>query len=136
MTRSSIGRATLVVLALLTGAAGAARVDRWQQGVTPALVARGDSIFHGKLLGGSCYSCHQANAKGLPGLAPDLTDASWLDSDGSLAGIARTVTAGVADPRTVPAPMPRCGGATLTPDQARAVAAYVWSLSHPLPPTR
>ena len=61
------------------------------QDVTPALIARGDSIFHGKLAGGTCITCHQASAKGIPGLAPDLTDKTWLHGDGSLAAIIVTI---------------------------------------------
>ena len=41
--------------------------------ITPALVARGDSIFHGRLAGGTCHVCHGEDAKGTTGLAPDLT---------------------------------------------------------------
>lgn len=66
--------------------------------VTPALIALGDSIFRGKAAGGTCLTCHQANAKGLPGLAPDLTDKTWLHGDGSLTAIIATIEKGVPKP--------------------------------------
>jgi mono/diheme cytochrome c family protein len=98
--------------------------------ITPALLALGDSVFHGKAAGGTCFVCHGADAKGTPGLAPDLTDAIWLNGDGSYAFIQGIVTKGVANPKDSPAPMPPMGGVSLSPTQVRAVAAYVYSLSH------
>jgi glucose/arabinose dehydrogenase len=63
-------------------------------------------------------------------LGPNLADQEWLWSDGSVDGIAATITQGVAQPKQYRAPMPAMGGATLTPDQVKALAAYVWGLSH------
>jgi mono/diheme cytochrome c family protein len=63
-------------------------------------------------------------------MAPDLTDNTWIHGDGSLSFIEHTVTTGVPQPKSHPAPMPPMGGASLTPDQVKAVAAYVYSLSH------
>lgn len=97
--------------------------------ITPALVARGDSIFHGRLAGGTCHVCHGEDAKGTTGLAPDLTVGPWLHGDGSYAFIVSTVQTGVPDPKQSPAPMPPMGGMNLSADQIRAVAAYVYSLS-------
>lgn len=93
------------------------------------MVALGDSIFHGKVAGGTCITCHQANAKGIPGLAPDLTDKTWLHGDGSLAAIIATIEKGVPKPKQAAAPMLPKGGVNLTSEQIRAVAAYVQSLS-------
>lgn len=90
-------------------------------------VEDGRKIFAGK---GTCFVCHGADAKGTP-LAPNLTDAEWLNVDGSRAGIADLVKTGVPKPKKHPAPMPPMGGASLKPDEVQAVAAYVWSLSHP-----
>jgi mono/diheme cytochrome c family protein len=75
--------------------------------------------------------CHGADAKGTPGLAPNLTDSKWLDSDGTYASIVATIQRGVPDPKDGPSPMPPMGGANLTPAQVRAVAAYVYALTHP-----
>lgn len=76
-------------------------------------------------------TCHQANAKGLPGLAADLTDKTWLHGDGSMAAIIATIEKGVPKPKQAVAPMLPKGGVNLTSDQIRAVAAYVYSLSRP-----
>ena len=88
-------------------------------------VARGRSVY----AGATCTSCHGPDAHGT-GLAPNLTDGTWLDADGSYASIAATIRAGVARPRQFPAPMPPAGGAGLTAQQICDVAAYVFSLSH------
>ncbi|MEW5918235.1 MAG: c-type cytochrome [Gemmatimonadota bacterium] len=100
------------------------------QDITPQQIALGDSIFKGKVGGGTCIACHQASAKGIPGLAPDLTDKTWLHSDGSLAAIVATIEKGVPKPKAAAAPMLPKGGTNLTSDQVKAVAAYVYSLSH------
>jgi mono/diheme cytochrome c family protein len=99
-------------------------------GGATGMAALGDSIFHGSAAGGLCYTCHGPDAKGTT-LAPDLTDTTWLNTDGTLEGITTIVTNGVPTPKSAPAPMPPMGGAQLTPDQIRAVAQYVYSLSHP-----
>ncbi len=97
---------------------------------SPKLVALGDSIFHGQVGGAACTACHGPDAKGTP-VGPNLTDKEWLNTDGTYEGIVKTVTTGVPQPKKAPAPMPPKGGATLTDAQVRAVAAYVYSLSHP-----
>lgn len=94
-----------------------------------AMVALGDSIFHGTAGGGICFTCHGADAKGIQGLGPDLTDTTWLHGDGSLDFIKNIVRNGVPTPKEAAAPMPPMGGATLTPAQVDAVSAYVQSLS-------
>ena len=94
------------------------------------MIALGDSIFHGQVAGGTCQTCHGPDAKGTQ-LAPNLTDNQWLNGDGSYQFIVNTVTNGVPNPKQHPRPMPPMGGAQLTPAQVRAVAAYVYSLSHP-----
>jgi mono/diheme cytochrome c family protein len=99
------------------------------QGATKAMVLLGDRVYHGQAGGAACTGCHGSAATGTP-LGPDLTDTKWLWSDGSLAGIAHTITEGVAQPKQYRSPMPPMGGAVLTPDQVSAVAAYLWGLSH------
>lgn len=106
----------------VTGAAECPAVDK-------KLVAAGRAIFTGA---GNCQMCHGANAKGTP-LAPDLTDATWLNVDGSYAAIAGLVNKGVPAPKKYPAPMPPMGGASLSAGQVCAVAAYVYSLGHAVP---
>lgn len=98
---------------------------------TPAQLALGDSVFHGRAGGALCYVCHGPSGKGINGLGPNLTDKEWLNADGTVASIEKVVTEGVAKPKKMPAPMPPKGGGQLTESQIKAVAAYVYSLSHP-----
>ena len=98
-------------------------------GGTPQQIALGDSSFHGQVGGGTCSACHGQDAKGTA-VAPDLTDSQWLNGDGSYQFIVNTITNGVPKPKQHPAPMPPKGGAPLTDDQVKAVAAYEYSLSH------
>ena len=98
-------------------------------GATQEMVALGNRIFHGDVGGASCTGCHGADGSGTP-LGPDLTDQQWLWSDGSVTGIAATITRGVTQPKQYRAPMPPMGGAQLSTDQVSALAAYVWGLSH------
>ena len=83
-------------------------------GATQEMVALGDRIYHGQVGGASCAGCHGASGKGSP-LGPDLTDTKWLWSDGSPAGIAKTITEGVMQPKEYRSPMPPMGGAQLDP---------------------
>lgn len=118
-----------MLLGVVTPGWGQAPTDTMQ--ITPGLIALGDSIFHGKVAGGLCFGCHGVDAKGTPGLAPDLTSGKWVHGDGSYAFIMRIVEAGVPKPKVAAAPMPPMGGSKLGPAEVRAVAAYVFSLSHP-----
>src|SRR4051794_20860032 len=95
------------------------------------MVALGNRIYHGQVAGATCTGCHGAGGTGTP-LGPDLTDTQWLWSDGSYAGIAKTIASGVPQPQYRSA-MPPMGGAQLTADQVSALAAYVWSLSQLAP---
>jgi mono/diheme cytochrome c family protein len=92
----------------------------------------GERVFLGQVGGAACTGCHGQNGTGTP-LGPDLTGPVRLWSDGSYAGITKTITDGVPQPKMFRSPMPPLGGAQLTSDQVSAVAAYVWSLSHRAP---
>jgi glucose/arabinose dehydrogenase/mono/diheme cytochrome c family protein len=109
--------------------AGKAATFPVPQGATRQMVALGDRIYHGQVGGAACTGCHGENGKGSV-LGPDLTAKKWLWSDGSYAGIEKTITQGVAQPKRYRSPMPPMGGAQLTKDQISSVAAYVWALSH------
>jgi len=95
------------------------------EGVTQEMVAVGEQIFGGA---GVCFACHGAGGAGGP-LAPALNDTEWLNIDGSYDAIVQTVTTGVPQPKQFSAPMPPRGGAPLTDEQVRQVAAYVYSIS-------
>ena len=103
--------------------------DAVPEGATREMVALGERVYHGQVGGAACTGCHGASGGGSP-LGPDLTGKKWLWSDGSYAGIKKTITDGVPQPKQYRSPMPAMGGAQLTPEQVSAVAAYVWSLSH------
>lgn len=96
------------------------------EGVTPEMVTQGEQIFRGQ---GICYTCHGMNAEGGP-LAPSLSDDQWVNISGrDYDEIIDVIRTGVAQPEQHPAPMPPMGGANLTDEQVRAVAAYVYSLN-------
>ena len=95
-------------------------------GVTAEMVTQGQQIFSGQ---GNCFTCHGPDAKGTQ-LAPNLTDAEWLNSDGTFEAVVQTIAVGVPTPKQHPAPMPAKGGSSITDDQIKAVAAYVYSISH------
>ncbi len=92
-------------------------------------VALGSRIFHGEVDSGTCAGCHGSDAKGSP-VGADLTTGTWLWSDGSLAGITKTITDGVPTPKQHNGAMPPMGGSPLSPTDLQAVSAYVWSLGH------
>jgi mono/diheme cytochrome c family protein len=98
-------------------------------GSTAQVVALGNRIYHGEVGGATCTGCHGADGAGTP-LGPNLADQRWLWSDGSVQGIAATITKGVSAPKEYRAPMPAMGGTPLTPDQVAALSAYVWGFSH------
>jgi mono/diheme cytochrome c family protein len=93
------------------------------QGATAEDVTAGQQIFSAT---GQCYTCHGPDAKGTA-LAPNLTDSEWINIDGTFAAIQNVVKTGVPQPKQHPAAMPAMGGASLSDDQIRQVAAYVWS---------
>jgi mono/diheme cytochrome c family protein len=97
--------------------------------ITPQMHALGDSLFHGLIGATSCQSCHGPDGAQAT-VAPNLTDAEWLHSDGSWEGIHTTIKSGVMAPKQFSSIMPPFGGAPLKPEQSRAVAAYVYRLSH------
>ncbi len=124
--RTRLGLLVAVLALIGAGQAAAQEKAAAPAAVTPAAIAQGDTIFHKS---GMCYACHGSNAEGAVG--PNLTDAEWLHGDGSYDMIVATVTAGVpADKAKKGIPMPPKGGSSITDDQVKAVAAYIYSLSH------
>ena len=95
------------------------------------MVTLGDSLFNNA----SCQRCHGRGAIG-GGNAPSLIRTAWDHGSGSYDDIVKTITNGVpqveiTDP-THRFNMRARGGVQplLTDDEVKAVAAYVWSLSH------
>jgi mono/diheme cytochrome c family protein len=97
------------------------------------MIALGDSIYHAA----TCQRCHGAQAQGATN-GPKLTGPTFLhiNGTGSYGDFLRVIMSGVPADSIKDAshrlPMrPRGGGQTpLTDDQVKAVAAYVYSLSH------
>jgi glucose/arabinose dehydrogenase/cytochrome c5 len=98
-------------------------------GATQEQVARGGRIFRGEVSDGTCAGCHGSDAKGSP-IGADLTSGTWLWSDGSLAGITKTISQGVPHPKTHLGAMPPLGGSPLSAADLQAVSAYVWAVGH------
>lgn len=90
-----------------------------------ALIARGDAVFHGP---GNCYACHGSKGEGLVG--PNLTDSEWIHSKGTLQEIEAQINLGVSKEQSKSGiPMPPKGGSTISDEDVKACAAYVYSLS-------
>ena len=117
---------------LLCGAAGGhqAQADAaLPEGVTPAMVSAGGALFKGT---GMCSVCHGIDGKG--GVGANLTDGTWLHSQGSYQEIVQQITTGVPTKQSKSGiPMPPKGGSGISEAQVKDVAAYVWTLSHPAP---
>ncbi len=94
-------------------------------GVTAAMAQEGQSVFHGE---GVCVTCHLRGGGGGP-LAPNLTDDVWLNIDGEYESIANIIMTGVPQPLEHPGQMLPRAGTSITDDQVRALAAYVYTLS-------
>jgi cytochrome c oxidase cbb3-type subunit III len=121
-----IGIRALLLLASAAVSGASPAVAQAPAAATPAAIAQGDSIFHSK---GNCYACHGANAQGAVG--PNLTDSEWIHSDGSYDAIVKQITTGVVQKDSKSGiPMPPKGGSSITDDEVKSVAAYVYSLSH------
>lgn len=89
------------------------------------LIAQGDAVFHGP---GNCYACHGSKGEGLVG--PSLTDSEWIHSKGTLADIEAQILNGVTKEESKSGiPMPPKGGSTISDEDVKALAAYVYSLS-------
>lgn len=93
-------------------------------GVTMQMVNQGQQLY-----GTVCVACHGPGGAGTP-LGPALNDDQWLNIDGSYDAMVNVINTGVAQPVEHPAPMPARGGGSFTEEQIRAIAAYVYTLSH------
>ena len=97
-------------------------------GVTDAMVQEGQGIYGGA---GICAACHGPDATG--GIGPNLADAEWLIGDGEYEQLVTRILNGVSAAEATfrrGATMPPKGGSGISEAQVRAVAAYVWTLSH------
>ena len=93
-------------------------------GVTQAMVDEGQQAF-----GTVCVGCHGPAGAGTP-VCPSLNDAQWINITGSYPEIVTTITNGVPKPKQHAGAMPAKGGGNFDENQIRALAAYVYALSH------
>ncbi len=93
-------------------------------GVTQEMVDQGQQAY-----GTVCTACHGAAGAGSPA-APPLNDNRWLNVTGNYDEIARIIATGVPNPKQYPGAMPPGGGGNFDQAQIRALAAYVYALSH------
>ena len=118
--------AWVAVLSIAAPAAASAQADSLPPGVTKEMVAKGKGVFLGA---GLCMACHGQDGKGVIG--PNLTDQTWLHIDGSYDGIIKQILSGVdASQSKTGQIMPPKGGSSIGDADVKAVAAYVWTLSH------
>ncbi len=99
-------------------AAGSAPAD-----VTQEMVAEGMQQYST-----ICTACHGPAGAGTAA-GPALTDQNWIHIGGSFDEIVTIIQTGVMTPVEYPAPMPPLGGGSFTPEQVRAIAAYILALS-------
>jgi mono/diheme cytochrome c family protein len=93
-------------------------------GVTQEMVDEGQQLY-----GGVCSSCHGQNGIGSPA-GPALNDGQWIQIGGQFEEIVAIINSGVANPREFAGVMPPRGGGNFDEAQVRAIAAYVYALSH------
>jgi mono/diheme cytochrome c family protein len=94
-------------------------------GVTQAMVEQGAQDF-----AGVCSACHGPGAAGTPA-APALTAGhKWINISGSYDAIVNIINTGVPHPKEHSGMMPPKGGGNFNDEQVRALAAYVYALSH------
>ena len=120
----------LVVLLPMAAAPVTAQVSPkpYPAGVTDSSIAWGKRLFHGSA---NCAGCHGTNGRGTND-GPPLTGAIWLHGPGTYEWLVEQIQAGVpAHESWTGAPMPMRGWSNMPDSDVRAVAAYVWSITHP-----
>lgn len=93
-------------------------------GVTQAMVDEGQKLF-----ASPCAGCHGPGGSGTPA-APALNDGEWLNVSGAYPELVTVINNGVAQPKEHPGAMPPKGGGSFDDAQVRALAAYVFAISH------
>jgi mono/diheme cytochrome c family protein len=95
--------------------------------VTDSAVRRGRELFHGA---GNCSACHGVEGVGTDSGAP-LAQGVWMHGEDSYDGILSRVVHGIPkSTSTRGTAMPMRGWNTLSNQEVRDVAAYVWVISH------
>ncbi len=98
--------------------------------VTDSAIAAGDSLFHGIA---GCSGCHGPRGIGTDSGAP-IAQGIWMHGPDTYAGILGRILHGVPKQfSTRGIAMPMRGWADMSDAQAKAIAAYVWEISHTFP---
>jgi mono/diheme cytochrome c family protein len=137
MNRIVTGLVLLLLGLLLLGARTEAEAQASPRprpaGVTDSSIAWGRELFHGSA---NCVGCHGADGRGSDE-GPALTGALWLHGPGTYEWLVEQIKRGIPAHHTwTGKPMPMRGWSNIPDDDVRAVAAYVWSISHPPQPPR
>lgn len=115
---------------LLAAATAAAQVSPRPrpEGVTDSSIAWGEQLFHGSA---NCALCHGVAARGTED-GPALTGALWLHGPGTYEWLVEQIKLGISAHQTwTGLPMPMRGWSNMPDEDVRAVAAYVWAITHP-----
>lgn len=97
-------------------------------GVTDSSIALGRRLFHGAA---NCAGCHGREARGADE-GPPLTGALWLHGPGTYEWLIEQIARGIPGHETwTGRPMPMRGWSNMPDGDVRAVAAYVWAITHP-----
>jgi mono/diheme cytochrome c family protein len=128
-------RAGWVVVGLLAVAGDLAAQGRPPSqrppGVTDSAIVWGQHLFHGSA---GCATCHGEGGRGTE-RGPNITGAIWLHGPGTYESLIEQVKHGVPASRSYTGEgMPPRGKVPMSEEAVRAVAAYVWSISHPPQP--
>lgn len=124
--------ATMVLTLISAGHVSAQEPRPLPPAVSPEMVSQGKELFQGQAL---CFACHGAEGKG--GTGPNLTDAALLHEIEDFETLVRLIALGINSGGSVTGQvMPPKGGSAISATEARAVAAYVWSISPDRPRNR
>jgi mono/diheme cytochrome c family protein len=103
------------------------RLPALPQGMTLSMIRQGDDLYRGK---GGCVTCHGPDGGGMPASGSGITaglnyvPTEWGPIDSLIrVGIPEPVT------RSPVAMPPRGAASSLTDEESRQVAAYVWAIS-------
>jgi len=97
-------------------------------GVTDSAIAWGNALYHGSA---NCAACHGAQGGGTDE-GPALTGGLWLHGPGTYEWLVEQIKTGIPAHRTMTGkPMPMRGWVPMNDQDVQAVAAYVWSITHP-----
>jgi mono/diheme cytochrome c family protein len=129
--------ASALLAGLLVLVAGGARAqvnpEPRPAAVTDSAVAWGKALFHGSA---NCSACHGVEGSGTD-VGPPLTGGLWLHGPGTYEWLVDQIRRGIPAHSSMSGlAMPMRGWSLMSDYDVSAVAAYVWSITHPPRPPR